>query len=216
MLSQAIQPVRFCALALWLLSTKAPLAAADRVLKVPFDYASVHGSILIHASVNDRQVVLILDTGSTYTVLRPESLGESRPDLLPTRPGPSRAGFIGDAVGEEVTLELGGRKFEKYRVAVMDLREILSHYREKIDGVLGLDFLLQFSEITINRKDKTITFVESDPSDVRATPRPGIQRPVRLAAPYSEPVPICSQQTQSTFQNRSRQRTWVRRKAPCL
>jgi len=187
MLSQAIQPLRFCALALLLLSTKANLAAADRVLKVPFEYASVHGSILLHASVNQKPVLLILDTGSTYTVLRPESLGLSIPDLSPALPMVSKAGFIGDAVGAEVTLELGGRK-EKRVVAIMDLKEILSHYKEKIDGVLGLDFLLQFSEVTINNKEKTITFVEVAPSDLKASPKPqaGSRRP------------------------------WVRRKASCL
>src|SRR5262249_10408270 len=134
------------------------LAAADRVVKVPFEYASVQGSMLLHASVNQKPVLMILDTGSTYTVLRPESLGEHRPDLAPTRLGASGAGFMGDAVGEEVTLEVGSRK-EKRVVAIMDLAAILSSYREKIDGLLGLDFLLQFSEITINRKEKTITFL---------------------------------------------------------
>jgi len=68
------------------------------------------------------------------------------------------AGFSGDAIGQEVTLELGGRKWGKWPVAVMDLSEILSAYAGKIDGVLGLDFFQQFRVAVVDLAGKTITF----------------------------------------------------------
>lgn len=68
-------------------------------------------------------------------------------------------GISGDAVGSEVTLELGRHVWQRRRVAVMDLSPILSAYQEPVDGLLGMDFFLEFSQSVINLKERTITFV---------------------------------------------------------
>ena len=59
----------------------APQAAADRPLQVSFEYANNRNSILLHVQVNEKPAVLILDTGSPYTVLRAEFLGLNRTRL---------------------------------------------------------------------------------------------------------------------------------------
>ena len=69
------------------------------------------------------------------------------------------AGVVGDAVGREVTLEVAQRIWLHRRVSVMDLSAALSAYREKIDGLLGLDFFLEFSQADINLKARSITLV---------------------------------------------------------
>ena len=146
-------------LALLILQTKEPLAAADQVLKVPFECASNRNSILLKVRINDKPALLILDTGSAHTVLQPALLGISPSELEPTHLSGSGGGFVGDALGQEVSFQLGSWKWQKRKVAVMDLSEVLSSYKERIDGVLGLDFFKEFRSMAINFKEKTITFV---------------------------------------------------------
>ncbi len=83
-------------------------------------------------------------------------MGMSAAELAAPRSG---AGVIGDAVGREVTLEVGAREWRRRKVSVMDLSQILSAYRERIDGLLGLDFLLEFSQAVIHLKKRVVTFI---------------------------------------------------------
>lgn len=158
MLKEARQPLRYFALALLLLSTKAPLAAADQVLRVPFEYSTSRNAILIHVRINDQPATLVLDTVAAHTALEPRVLGINPAELsaahLPSRGG----GFDNDAAGREVTLQIGARKWNKRRVVVMDLSQVLAPYVEKPDGILGLDLLREFNQVTIDLKDKTISF----------------------------------------------------------
>jgi predicted aspartyl protease len=122
---------------------------------VSFDFASGgRGSLLIPARINGRAALLLLDTGSSHTILRASAAGVNSAEVAPPVVGP---GVIGDAVGQEVTLEVGGH-VSRRRVAVMDLSRALSMFREKIDGLLGLDFLLGFSRTVIDLKARVITF----------------------------------------------------------
>jgi hypothetical protein len=146
-----------CACLLILMSQARPRSADS--LELPFEYAQDRGSIILQVRVNNRPALLILDTGSSHTVLRPELLDLKPSELSPTE-AVSGGGFMGDAVGREVTLQIGNWKWSKRRVAVMDLSQVLSVYHEKINGVLGLDFLYEFRRVTINVKEKTIVFVK--------------------------------------------------------
>ena len=143
---------------LLLLVSQAPPSTADS-LTIPFEYAEGRGSILLRVRVNDKPALLIFDTGSSHTILRPELLGMKTSELVPTEAS-TGGGFMGDAVGREVTLQIGNRKGSKRRVAVMDLSQVLSVYHEKIDGILGLDFLFEFRRVTINVTEKTIIFAK--------------------------------------------------------
>jgi len=125
---------------------------------MPFEYAEERGSILVQVRINDKPALLILDTGSSHTIIRPEFLGMKPSELIPTQTA-TGGGLKGDAVGREATLQIGRWKLQKQRVAVMDLRQVLSVYREKIDGILGLDFLFQFERVTMHFKEKTVVLV---------------------------------------------------------
>ena len=41
----------------------------------------------------------------------------------------------------------------------MDLSQVLSAYKERVDGLLGLDFLLEFSQAVIHLKKRVVTFI---------------------------------------------------------
>ncbi len=41
----------------------------------------------------------------------------------------------------------------------MDLSRVLSNYQERIDGLLGLDFFLQFSQVALNLEDRAVTLI---------------------------------------------------------
>ena len=121
-----------------------------------FQYAVGRGSLLIRARINRKVAVLIVDTGASHIIVQPALLGIDPKRLFRTRPG---AGVIGDAIGQEVTLEMGDSVWPRRRVSVMDLTAVLSEYKEPIDGLLGLDFMLEFSQATINLKDRILTFL---------------------------------------------------------
>lgn len=125
-------------------------------LTIPFDFAADRGSLLVRARINGRRVILIVDTGSSHTILLPSAAGVNPAELAAPRTG---AGVLGDAVGREVTLEIGERVWQRRRVSVMDLSAALSAYREKIDGLLGIDFFLEFSQAAINLKGRSISFI---------------------------------------------------------
>jgi predicted aspartyl protease len=127
---------------------------ASGSITVPFQYAAGRGSLLVRARINGKSAMLILDTGSSHIVVRPTLVGIDPSRLQRAQ---SRSGLVGDALGMEVSLEVGGQVFSR-RVSVMDLSDALAVYQERIDGLLGLDFLLQFSKATINLKDRALTF----------------------------------------------------------
>jgi len=127
-----------------------------RQLTVPFDFAADRGSLLVRARINNRAAILIVDTGSSHTILRPTAAGVSPAELRAPRTG---AGMIGDAVGREVTLEVGQWVWQRRRVSVMDLSAALSTYQEEIDGLLGIDFFLEFSQAVIDLNKRVFTFI---------------------------------------------------------
>jgi hypothetical protein len=137
-----------------LTATALPGRSQTSNIVLPFQYAAGRGSLLIRARINRKAAVLIVDTGSSHTVIRPALLGIDPNRLSRTRPG---AGVVGDAIGQEVTFEVGDSVWPRRRVSVMDLTAALSAYKEPIDGLLGLDFLFEFSQATINLKDRILT-----------------------------------------------------------
>jgi len=149
--------------AAWLVAVFAASSRAQRPgngnggqLTVPFDFAANRGSLLIRVRINNRAAILIVDTGSSHTILRPSAAGVNPAELRAPRTG---AGVMGDAVGREVTLEVGQRVWQRRPVSVMDLSAALSVYQEKIDGLLGIDFFLEFSQAVIDLKKRVFTFI---------------------------------------------------------
>ena len=134
-------------LSLLLLMLNASLAAADRIIQIPFQYAFGKESILVRVRINDKPVLVVLDTGFPNSTIRPEFFGLSADT---------------NQAQHEALIQIGGWQWEKKYVIVRNLAQALSGYEEKLDGILGLDFFKEFSQVTINIKKKTITFVIED------------------------------------------------------
>jgi Aspartyl protease len=132
----------------------APLKSGES-MRLPFEYTSHRNALLVYVSVNGKKALLILDTGSAHTVLRPEVVGLKRKELSAAHLSPG-GGLIGDAVGKEVMLQVGEHVLPKYRIVVMDLSQVLQAYQENLDGVLGMDFLRNYSQITIDLREHKI------------------------------------------------------------
>src|SRR5258708_17615121 len=149
---------RVLLLALFLTPFQEHPAAADSVLKVRFEFAKVRNSILISARINGKPVLLIFDTGSARTALCPEVVGLSRDALA------------SEGANREVTLQVGNRKWDNRSVADMNLSQAQSVCQEGINGILGLDFLKEFSLVTINTEYQTLTLTEQDATGQRHDP----------------------------------------------
>jgi hypothetical protein len=111
----------------------------------------------VRVRLNGKPALLILDTGSAHTVLLPEAIGVLRSELTPVPRSPSGAGFIGDAIAKEVTLQVGEHAWWRHHVVLMDISDILAAYPEKPAGVLGLDFFQQYSRVVVDLRARTIT-----------------------------------------------------------
>jgi hypothetical protein len=124
------------------------LPTRSDVLVISFEVSRNRPSLLVQVSINGMRRLLVLDTGSAHTVIQPELVGIK--GLKPTGTAQAGAAFIGDAVGADVTLQVGNRTWQKYRLVAMDLSQILAAYQENLDGVLGLDFLQLFRHVDID------------------------------------------------------------------
>jgi hypothetical protein len=118
------------------------------VLVISFEVSRNRPSLLVQVSINGMRRLLVVDTGSAHTVIQPELVGLKR--SKPAGTAQSGAAFIGDAVGADVTLRVGNRTWQKFRLVAMDLSQILAAYQEHLDGVLGLDFLQNFRHVDID------------------------------------------------------------------
>jgi hypothetical protein len=60
-----------------------------------------------------------------------------------------------------IQIELGSRSWARWPTVVMNISRILRAVDENIDGLLSLDFLQQFSQVILDPRACTITFIES-------------------------------------------------------
>jgi hypothetical protein len=159
--------LRVSVLLLLLLASKASPGVADETLKVPFECAIGKNAFLIHAWINDKPALLILDTSSPETVLQPGILGinlaEFAKDERLHAPGSLRA----NAISREIELRVGNMTWKRWTVKVMDQSRALSVYLDSPDGVLGLDFLQEFSRVMFDLEGKTVTFIRPPGQDKR-------------------------------------------------
>ena len=138
----------------WAAYTRLASPATVQSVTIPFEFAASRRSMLFRARIDRRAALLILDTGSSHTILLPPAAGVSSAELASPRTG---GGIIGDALAREVRLEVGPLVWQRRRVSVMDFSAALAAYAEKIDGLLGMDFLFEFSEATIDFKRRRVT-----------------------------------------------------------
>lgn len=120
---------------------------------IPFEVNRHFGSILIRAQVNGQPATLVVDTGSSHTMLSSELL-QVRPLALKHADAPAKgSGYIGTAGWAKATVELGALRWADRKVLVMDdFQEISSSMKQKVDGILGEDILQEFNSVVIDFK----------------------------------------------------------------
>lgn len=126
---------------------------ADPPTGIPFEMNRDFGSILISAQVNGRPATLIVDTGSSRTILSVEVL-KVNPHTLENAEGPRQgSGLVGTAAWAKATVEVGTLKWPDRKVLVMDdFQNISNNMKKRVDGILGQDILREFDLVIIDFK----------------------------------------------------------------
>jgi hypothetical protein len=133
-----------------------PKASAPRE-GIPFELNSKFGSILIKVQVNGRPARLVVDTGSSHTILSSELL-QVRPLALAQADAPAKgSGYVGSAGWAKATLEVGTAKWSDRRVLVMnDFQDMSNTLHERVDGIIGADILREFDTVVIDFKNRRL------------------------------------------------------------
>lgn len=120
---------------------------------IPFQINRQFGSILIRAQVNGQPATLLVDTGSSRTILSSDFVRLSPLLLEPAHTPLKGSGLVGNAGWFKTTMEVGGISWAKREVLVMDgIRDVSNSLNERIDGILGQDILREFRSVLIDFK----------------------------------------------------------------
>ena len=120
---------------------------------IPFELDRNFGAILIRGQVNRQPATLVVDTGSSHTILSSELL-QVRPPALEHADAPAKgSGYVGSAGWAKATLEIGTIRWPDRRVLVMnDFRDMSNSMKQRVDGILGEDVLKEFDSVVIDFK----------------------------------------------------------------
>jgi hypothetical protein len=127
---------------------------------VPFEVNRLFRTILIRVQVNGQPAMMVVDTGSSHTILSSELL-HVRPPALQHADAPAKgSGYVGTAGWAQATVEVGAFRWTDRKLLVMDdFREMSNSMNQKVDGILGEDVLTEFDSILIDFKHHRLFFV---------------------------------------------------------
>lgn len=110
------------------------------------------GLVLVKVEVNGRPAVLIVDTASNHTIISSEfaDMPRTMDNTVSTSKG---SGLTGTGVFARTTLRVGPITWRDHRIVVMDMREFSKSMGQKIDGLLGMDFLTEFELVVVDLKN---------------------------------------------------------------
>ncbi len=130
---------------------------SDPYSGIPFEVNRHFGSILIQAQVNGQPATLVVDTGSSHTILSSELL-QVRPLALEHADAPAKgSGYVGTAGWAKATVEVGTFRWPDRKVLVMnDFQQISNSMKQKVDGILGEDVLKEFDSVVIDFKHRRL------------------------------------------------------------
>jgi hypothetical protein len=124
---------------------------------IPFEVSGDFGVLLIRAQINGQAATLLVDTGSSHTLLSPELL-QVRPLALEQAGPPVRgSGFTGRAGWAKATIRLGADTWRDHEVLVTeDFHQISKNMKQRVDGILGEDLLKEFHFVLIDFKGRRL------------------------------------------------------------
>jgi len=139
--------------------------ASAEPLVLPFETGPGGSRILVKAEVFGRPVVLVLDTGSPQTMLRPELVRLPADSLPATRFSTEAPGLLAHGRWSVATLRLGPKTWPLRTVVAARFDAISEALGTPIDGILGQDLLREFHTVLIDFKAR---IVRLGPEDVPA------------------------------------------------
>ena len=123
-------------------------------LAIPFELNRQFGSILIEVQVNRHPAWLLVDTGSSHTVLSADLLEINPLFLKRATVRVKGSGLTGTAGWATATIDLGTIQWANRKVLVTkDFREISRSLQQRVDGILGEDVLNEFTSVVIDFKN---------------------------------------------------------------
>ena len=131
-----------------LLASAADMACAQSI-ELPVRSDPEGQVVLVAATINGRSATLIFDTGASRTIVAHQFVGLKKRDVHAARFAGGQPGLTGEGHWVEVTLMTGPAE-RKASVFVMNLDEVSRRVGERVDGLLGLDFLRQFRSVTLD------------------------------------------------------------------
>lgn len=124
---------------------------------IPFEINRVSGAILIRAQVNGQPVTLIVDTGSSHTILSSELLQVRALALQQAEAAAKGSGYVGRAAWAKATLQIGTMTWRDRTVLVMDdFRSMSNSMEHKVDGIIGEDVLKEFGSVVLDFKHQRL------------------------------------------------------------
>ena len=131
------------------------LALLFTTVELPFTLHRQHNVPVIDVTVNGRTAHLIVDTGCSLTLIADDVAQRSAPPASFLR----RDGTGLEVNGRywEVDLDIGGKRWTKRMVGVVDFSRVRDQYGKDIDGLLGQDVLREFESIHIDYRSRKLT-----------------------------------------------------------
>jgi predicted aspartyl protease len=117
-------------------------SSADGTDGIPIELTHPFGLVLVKAEVNGSPVTLVVDTGSSRTILSAQVV-QVRGLALREGVSPSKgSGWDGRAAWIKATVRVGDAEWRDHQFLVMDdLPDISNAVGQKIDGIMGEDIL---------------------------------------------------------------------------
>lgn len=127
-------------------------------VEVGFDLHPKFAAVLVQVAVNNKSAVMILDTGSSRTILDPRVIDLDPRELRKPAKVGKGSGMPGDdARWGKATLQIGTHLFLHHRVVVLDMHDVSNNFQQKIDGLLGQDILCQFDRVVLDFSRSKLT-----------------------------------------------------------
>jgi hypothetical protein len=137
--------------------------AAAQDLEIPFETTGTESVMLLRASVNGKPALLILDTGSSRTILRPELADPVSSALPGSGFSDSGPGLRANGRWTRATIRIGARSWRRLVVA-MNFDEVSRAFGTRVDGLVGQDLLREFERVTIDYRSGKILLSEKSVS----------------------------------------------------
>jgi Aspartyl protease len=150
-----LRGLRYLLLAIFLF-TPLPNRARPAALCLPF--RTVRSMILVDGEVNGDPVTLLMDTGSTKTIISAKAYRGTYFPLHAAQRTNKTAGIVGESVSVRLDLKLANHRWVGQTVSIMNLGDLNQLLGAQFDGLLGEDILREFHSVRIDYRNHIIEF----------------------------------------------------------